>query len=74
MSKKPKAKPGSAAEIEHQRKLAKETKSQAFHRAANLAAEASREIGPHDGLLSLELYDRAKVLRNAGERALTVDG
>jgi hypothetical protein len=66
--------PRSAAEVEHQRRLAKEQRSQAFHRAANLTAEASREVGPHDSLISLELHDRAKVLRGAGERALTVDG
>ncbi len=71
---KNKTKIKSAAEIEHERRLAKEQRSQAFHRAANLTAEASREIGPHDGLLSVELHDRAKTLRDAGERALTVDG
>jgi hypothetical protein len=67
-------KQSSAVEIEHQRKLAKEQRSQAYHRAANLTAEASREVGPYDGLLSVDLHDRARSLRDAGERALTVDG
>jgi hypothetical protein len=73
MPKKPKL-PLSAAEIEHRRRLEKEEKSRGFHRAANLLAEAAREVGPHDGLLSVELHDRAKACRDAGERALTVDG
>lgn len=73
MTKKPK-KPPTAAEIEHRRRLEREQKSQALHRAANLVGEAAREVGPHDGLLSVELHDHAKGLRDAGARALTVDG
>lgn len=60
--------------MEHQRKLAKETKSQAFHRAANLIGEATVCIQPHDGLLAQAIYEHAKTCRDAGERALTVDG